>query len=89
MVEKVKAWCADEMKTVLEHGGDIQAAITRCYGIVMFVSNSVLGYDTPEAKELVSWWDDEMLMRFREVQAYQYEMRHAPSYINTSGVGAT
>ena len=73
MVEKVKAWCEYELKNVTKYRTSpaftlfVSNATTRCYGIVMFVSNSLLGYDTPEGKELATWWDDEMLPRFREV----------------------
>ena len=66
MVEKVKAWCEYELHLVLKSWADAHSAMTRCYGVVMFVSNEVLGYDTPEGKELATWWDDEMLPRFRE-----------------------
>ncbi len=66
MVEKVKAWCEHEFHSALKFQADAHSAMTRCYGVVMFVSNEVLGYDTPEGKELATWWDDEMLPRFRE-----------------------
>lgn len=52
MVEKVKAWCEYEIENVICRGYDAQDAITRCYGIIMFVSNSVL--DSPEGKELAT-----------------------------------
>lgn len=89
MVEKVKAWCEYEIDNVINRGYDAQGAITRCYGVIMFVSNSVLGYDSPEGKELATWWDDEMLPKMRKAQEYVREMEHAPRYVNTSGVGAT
>lgn len=66
MIEKVKAWCEYELHMVLKSRADAHSATTRCYGVVMFVSNQLLGYDTPEGKELATWWDDEMLPRFRE-----------------------
>lgn len=67
MVEKVKAWCEYEFKNATRYSASPLNAMTRCYGIVMFVSNSLLGYDSVEGKELTTWWDDEMLPRFREV----------------------
>ena len=66
MIEKVKAWCEYEMHMVLKSRADAHCATTRCYGVVMFVTNQLLGYDSPEAQEIVKWWDDEMLPRFRE-----------------------
>lgn len=67
MVEKVKTWCEYEFKNATKYNANPLNAMTRCYGIVMFVSNSLLGYDSAEGKELTTWWDDEMLPRFREV----------------------
>lgn len=67
MFEKVKAWCEYELDNVEKHGYDVHGAITRCYGIVMFVSNSLVGYDSAKGQQIAKWWDDEMLPRFRSL----------------------
>lgn len=66
MKEKVMKWCEYELKNA-ERGWDPHGAVTRCYGIIMFVSNEVLGFDTDEGKALAVWWDDVMLPKFREL----------------------
>jgi hypothetical protein len=86
MLEKLKAYCEKEYKQCLQWGGDAEKATDRCYGAVMFCMNNCFD-DFNE--ELGKWWDDEMLPKFRELQSYQYELRHAPNYVNTTGIGAT
>jgi len=78
MTKKVQEWCAMEMKNVLYHGYDASKATDRCYGIVMFVLNSVHGYDTPEGRALANWWEDEMLPWFNAAVIYQNGAGPAP-----------
>lgn len=86
MEEKLKAYCEKEYKQCWQWGGDIEKATDRCYGAVMFCINNCFPSFN---EELGNWWDNEMLPKFRELQRYQYELKHAPSYVNTTGVGAT
>lgn len=88
-VEKVKKYCENEVNDVLVYGSHPQLALERCYGSIMFVTNYLLDYDSNEAQALCSWWSDYMRPRLIKAGAYVRELRHAPSYVNTSGIGAT
>lgn len=66
--EEIKQYCEDEYKNCIRYHSDIEKAIDRCYGAVMFVLNYTERYDDLIGK----WWDDEMLPKFRELQ---YERR--------------
>lgn len=65
IVKKIKEYCAHELDSITRFGYDPQACVTRCYGAVMFVLTLGEEYD----EELAHWWDDEMLPKFRELQA--------------------
>lgn len=65
MKEKMMTWCEAELNTVLR-GGSAEKACDRCYGIMMFVVNELVGYDTPEGKEILDWWDNDMHPKFYE-----------------------
>lgn len=78
MTKKVKEWVAMEMRNVLYHGYDAYDATDRCYGIAMFVSNSVYGYGTPEGKALADWWDNEALPWFNAAKNYEDGYGFAP-----------
>lgn len=54
MIEKVKTWCEYEFKNATRYNANPLNAMTRCYGIIMFVSNSLLEYDSVEGKELTT-----------------------------------
>ena len=62
---KLKEFCKHELWAVKRFGYDPHAAVTRCYGAVMFVIN-MDGFDD----ELGTWWDDEMLPKFRELERW-------------------
>ena len=65
MREKIKAYCEDEFRTCLIHHSNVEKAVDRCYGAVMFFIN----YMTPEFdEEIAKWWDDEMHPKFRELE---------------------
>ena len=68
IMTKVQKWCHYEVNNVLKHYSNAEKATDRCFGILMFVTNSILNYDSPESKELVKWWEDEMLPEFRELE---------------------
>lgn len=59
LITKVKEYCEYELDYTRRHG-NVNLALTRCYGAVMFVGN-LDGFD----EELGKWWDDVMLPRFR------------------------
>lgn len=69
MTQKVKDYILYEYK-ITSHSrfASAEKACDRCYGIMMFVTNVVLDYNSSESKELVSWWEDEMLPRFRKLE---------------------
>ena len=64
IANKLKEYCKHELWAVDHFGYDPHAAVTRCYGAVMFVIN-MDDFDD----ELGKWWDDEMLPKFRELEA--------------------
>lgn len=66
IINKTKIWCEKEAKDVVKYTQSASLARTRCYGIVMFVTN-LLGYDSPASAELEKWWDDEMHKEFRRL----------------------
>ena len=68
MTEKTKKWINYELENVTKRGWPTEPAKHRCYGIVMFVINELIGYDSPEGQELAKWWDDDMVMKFRELE---------------------
>ena len=61
--KEIKQYCEYEYSRLL-YNSNIEKAIDRCYGAVMFVLNFTERYDDSIAK----WWDDEMLPKFRELQ---------------------
>lgn len=67
MKEKVMEWCKRELNNI-KRGYKAHDATTRCYGIVMFVTNELIGFESPEGQELVRWWDNEMLPAFRNAE---------------------
>ena len=65
MENKLKRYCMTEYYTVYYHGGNIEKAIDRCYGAMMFcINNCFDDYN----ENLAKWWDDEMLPKFRELE---------------------
>ena len=64
MMEKgLKRFCESKIEFATKHGGDIEKAIDRCYGAVMFFIN----YCTDEwDEEIAKWWDEEMLPKMRK-----------------------
>ena len=65
MKNKIKSFCMSECDLVYYHGGNLEKAIDRCYGAVMFcINNCFNDYN----EELAKWWDDEMLPRLRELE---------------------
>lgn len=65
IITKVKNYCDYELKGIDKFGYDANAALTRCYGAVMFIVHAFDAYD-----ELGPWWNDEMHPKFREKGAY-------------------
>lgn len=68
ITEKTKKWIDYELENVTKRGWSAREAKHRCYGIVMFVTNELIGYDSPEGQELIDWWDNNMLNKFRELE---------------------
>lgn len=68
ITEKTKKWINYELENVTKRGWPAREAKHRCYGIIMFVTNELLGYDSPEGQELAKWWDDDMVVKFRELE---------------------
>ncbi len=68
ITERTKKWINYELENVMtKRGYNLQQAKTRCYGVVMFVTNELLGYDSPEGQELAEWWDNDMRLKFDEL----------------------
>ena len=65
MERKLKNFCRQEYSNCKNWGGDVEKAIDRCYGAMMFVINNCFD-DFNE--DLGKWWDDEMLPKFRELE---------------------
>lgn len=65
MEEKLKAYCEKEYKQCWQWNGNVEKAIDRCYGAVMFCINNCFPSFN---EELGDWWDDEMLLKFRKLQ---------------------
>lgn len=63
ITNKLKEYCNYELKCVEKYGTNANAAVTRCYGAVMFTIN-MGDFD----EELGRWWDDEMLPLFRKIE---------------------
>lgn len=61
--EELKQYCEYEY-SCLRYDSNIEKAIDRCYGAIMFVLNFTEKYDDSIAK----WWDDEMLPKFRKLE---------------------
>lgn len=62
---KLKKYCMKEYYNYYYHGGNLEKAIDRCYGAMMFAINNCFD-DFNE--DLGKWWDDEMLPKFRELE---------------------
>ena len=62
---KVIDYCLNEYNTYLHHGGDLEKAIDRCYGAVMFAINNC--FETYN-ESLAKWWENEMLPKFRKLK---------------------
>ena len=60
---KVMDYCLDEYHTYLFHGGNLEKAIDRCYGAIMFAINNC--FETYN-ENLAKWWENEMLPKFRD-----------------------
>ena len=65
MENKIKCYCMTEYYNLYYHGGSIEKAIDRCYGVIMFAINNLFD-DYNE--ELGKWWDDKMLPRFHNLE---------------------
>ncbi len=65
MYEKARKFCYREFKMCRLFGCDVEQAITRCYGVIMFVLS--IESDRIKNNELSMWWDDEMLPYFRKL----------------------
>lgn len=61
MEVKFMRYCMAQYYQIYYHGGNIEKAIDRCFGALMFLNNCFEGYDAT----LNKWWDDEMLPKFR------------------------
>lgn len=71
LFEKVKAYC-EEQYAEIEKDFEyfpyvpkrrlVDNAAKRAYGVVMFVTNNLIGWD--ESLELTNWWNDDMNLRF-------------------------
>ena len=68
IIENVTTWIENEYKSCTVYHSNPHKALTRSYGVVMFVINVLLEYDSEEAKIIEKWWDDEMLPKFRELE---------------------
>ena len=65
MERALKNFCKEQYSSCKNYGGDIEKAIDRCYGALLFcINNCFPSYHS----ELGNWWDDEMLPKFRELQ---------------------
>ena len=65
MESKLKEYCMLEYYNIYYHGGDLEKAIDRCYGAVMFcINNCFEEYNEGLAK----WWDNEMLPRLQKLK---------------------
>ena len=65
LINDVKDFCEHELKNIDRFGYSPKAAMTRCYGAVMFVITACNAYE-----DLGLWWDNEMHEKFREKGAY-------------------
>ena len=65
MERKLKNFCRQEYSNCKNWGGNVEKAIDRCYGAMMFAINNCFD-DFNE--DLGKWWDDEMLPKFRELE---------------------
>lgn len=84
----VQSWIEVEYDDLKYRGTPetIACTLNKCEGVVEFACSAL--FDEYN-ENLMAWWKNEMLPKFRELQRYQYELKHAPSYVNTTGVGAT
>ena len=65
MERALKNFCKEQLSGCKNHGGNVEKAIDRCYGAMMFcINNCFDDYN----EELGKWWDDEMLPKFRKLQ---------------------
>ena len=65
MESKLKKYCMMEYHNFCYHGGDLEKAIDRCYGAVMFCINNCF---EDFNDELGKWWENEMLPKFQELK---------------------
>jgi hypothetical protein len=70
ILNKTKDYCIYEYENLLKHGGNLKNTESRCFRAVMFSLSALLEYDSPEAHELATWWDNEMYNKFKEKGAY-------------------
>ena len=72
MKEKAMAWIEKEYLDLWKPiHRNAEKATDRCFGIIMFVTNELLGYDSPEGKELIEWWENWMCPKFHVEMALE------------------
>ena len=65
MERALKNYCKEQFANCKNHNANVEKAIDRCYGALMFcINNCFDDYN----KNLAKWWDDEMLPKFRELK---------------------
>lgn len=65
MENKLKRYCMTEYYDIYYHGGDIEKAIDRCYGAIMFcINNCFDDYN----ENLGKWWNNVMLPKFEKLE---------------------
>lgn len=62
---KAMGYCLNEYNTYRHCGGNLEKAIDRCYGVIMFAINNC--FETYN-ESLAKWWDDEMLPIFKTLK---------------------
>ena len=68
IIKKTMDYCVENYDMVVDHGGSAEKAFDRAYGAFMFTVNNLVDYNSPEGKELCTWWEDFALPAFRKLQ---------------------
>ena len=68
IITKTVNYCVENYYMVVDHGGSPEKALDRAYGAFMFTVNNLVGYESPEGKELRTWWEEIALPTFRKIQ---------------------
>ncbi len=67
---QVKEWIKKEYEEAKQYSftvSGVKSAMDRSFGVLMFATNELFGYESSEGQELEKWWDEEIRNKFWEL----------------------